>query len=66
MPPDPAGWCHWSLISTAADDIQNVIGMSVVGSDFDRLKRYNIEELRQGPNKQPTDPEVLPAIIEST
>lgn len=23
--------------------------MSVVGPDFDKLKRYNIEELRQGP-----------------
>ncbi|KAJ4990749.1 THUMP domain-containing protein [Stagonosporopsis vannaccii] len=28
---------------------KNIIGMSVVGSDFDKLKRYNIEELRQGP-----------------
>ncbi|KAF3005147.1 hypothetical protein E8E13_010449 [Curvularia kusanoi] len=28
---------------------KNIIGMSVVGPDFDKLKRYNIEELRQGP-----------------
>lgn len=26
---------------------QNVIGMSVVGPDFEKLKRYNLEELRQ-------------------
>ncbi|EUC49684.1 hypothetical protein COCMIDRAFT_83839 [Bipolaris oryzae ATCC 44560] len=26
---------------------QNVIGMSVVGPDFEKLKRFNIEELRQ-------------------
>lgn len=26
---------------------QNIIGMSVVGPDFEKLKRYNIEELRQ-------------------
>lgn len=68
MPPDPAGWCHWrtSLILTAADEIQNVIGMSVVGPDFDKLKRYNIEELRQGSSEQPTEPGVHPATTEST
>jgi tRNA acetyltransferase TAN1 len=68
MPPDPAGRCHWmtSLILTAADEIQNIIGMSVVGPDFEKLKRYNIEELRQGPSEQPTDPEVPPATTEST
>jgi hypothetical protein len=32
-----------------ANDLQNIIGMSVVGSDFDQLKRYNIEELGQAP-----------------
>ncbi|KAK1917157.1 hypothetical protein P3342_012002 [Pyrenophora teres f. teres] len=26
---------------------KNVLGMSVVGRDFDTLKRYNIDELRQ-------------------
>ncbi len=25
--------------------VQNVCGMSVVGSDFDRLKRYNLAEI---------------------
>jgi hypothetical protein len=68
IPPDPAGWCYWrtSLILTAADEIQNIIGMSVVGPDFDRLKRYNIEELRQGPSEHSTDPEVPPATTKST
>lgn len=28
--------------------------MSVVGSDFEQLKRYNIEELRQGPSASET------------
>jgi hypothetical protein len=31
---------------TGADKEQNVIGMSVVGSDFEKLKRFNLEELR--------------------
>lgn len=51
---------------TGADKIQNIIGMSVVGPDFDKLKRYNIEELRQGPYEQPTKPELPPATTEST
>ena len=34
-------------ILTAAYNQQNVIGMSVVGPDFEELKRFNIEELRQ-------------------
>jgi tRNA acetyltransferase TAN1 len=25
--------------------MQNVVGMSVVGSDYDKLKRYNLAEL---------------------
>lgn len=54
------------MILTAADEIQNIIGMSVVGPDFDRLKRYNIEELRQGPSEHSTDPEVPPATTKST
>jgi tRNA acetyltransferase TAN1 len=51
---------------------QNVIGMSVVGSDFDKLKRYNIEELRQGPAEGASDavaqaPAPAPAVsVEST
>ncbi|KAF3047200.1 hypothetical protein E8E11_002126 [Didymella keratinophila] len=45
---------------------KNVIGMSVVGPDFDKLKRYNIEELRQGSSEQPTEPGVHPATTEST
>jgi tRNA acetyltransferase TAN1 len=32
---------------TAAYTRQNVLGMSVVGPDFEKLKRFNIEELRQ-------------------
>jgi tRNA acetyltransferase TAN1 len=32
---------------TAAYTRQNVVGMSVVGPDFEKLKRFNIEELRQ-------------------
>ena len=39
-----------SAILTAADRLQNIVGMSVVGPDYDKLKRYNIEELRQGPS----------------
>jgi tRNA acetyltransferase TAN1 len=34
-------------ILTAADTRQNVVGMSVVGPDFEKLKRFNLEELRQ-------------------
>ncbi|XPS68652.1 hypothetical protein M3J09_000937 [Ascochyta lentis] len=34
---------------------KNVIGMSVVGPDFDKLKRYNIEELRQGLSASTTE-----------
>jgi tRNA acetyltransferase TAN1 len=34
---------------TAADTRQNVVGMSVVGPDFEKLKRFNLEELRQTP-----------------
>ncbi len=34
-------------MSTSANNQQNVVGMSVVGSDFEELKRFNIEELRQ-------------------
>jgi tRNA acetyltransferase TAN1 len=36
-------------ILTAADMRQNVVGMSVVGPDFEKLKRFNLEELRQIP-----------------
>lgn len=32
---------------TANYSQQNVIGMSVVGPDYEKLKRFNIEELRQ-------------------
>lgn len=39
--------------------------MSVVGPDFDRLKRYNIEELRQGPSESLETP-ALAASTEST
>ncbi|OSS46429.1 hypothetical protein B5807_08476 [Epicoccum nigrum] len=53
---------------------KNVIGMSVVGPDFDKLKRYNIEELRQGPAEGAPDatapapaPAPAPAVsVEST
>ncbi|KAJ4344994.1 hypothetical protein N0V95_006031 [Ascochyta clinopodiicola] len=34
---------------------KNIIGMSVVGPDFDKLKRYNIEELRQTPSASATE-----------
>jgi tRNA acetyltransferase TAN1 len=34
-------------ILTATHTQQNVLGMSVVGPDFEKLKRFNIEELRQ-------------------
>jgi tRNA acetyltransferase TAN1 len=33
-------------ILTGADTRQNVVGMSVVGPDFEKLKRFNLEELR--------------------
>jgi hypothetical protein len=33
--------------SSYADNTQNIAGMSVVGADFDKLKRFNIEELSQ-------------------
>lgn len=28
-----------------ADSMQNMCGMSVVGGDYDKLKRYNLSEL---------------------
>jgi tRNA acetyltransferase TAN1 len=34
-------------ILTVAYIRQNVLGMSVVGPDFEKLRRFNIEELRQ-------------------
>ena len=36
-----------SPILICADTQQNVVGMSVVGSDFEKLKRFNLDELRQ-------------------
>ena len=50
----------------AADKFQNIIGMSVVGPDFDKLKRYNIEELRQGPSGDATEAPTQTASTEST
>ncbi|KZM24988.1 uncharacterized protein EKO05_0009485 [Ascochyta rabiei] len=43
---------------------KNIIGMSVVGSDFDKLKRYNIEELRQTPSASATEVPAPAAPIE--
>lgn len=54
------------MVLTGADKIQNIIGMSVVGPDYDKLKRYNIEELRQGPSEQATEAQVPPASTENT
>lgn len=34
-------------ILTYAYVSQNVVGLSVVGPDFEKLKRFNLEELRQ-------------------
>lgn len=44
--------------------IQNVLGMSVVGPDFEQLKRYNIEELRGTESKPQDEPKVPIAIKE--
>jgi hypothetical protein len=52
-------------ILTAADKCQNIIGMSVVGPDFDTLKRYNIEELRQTPSTKETEVPVSTTSAES-
>ncbi|OAL46192.1 hypothetical protein IQ07DRAFT_590946 [Pyrenochaeta sp. DS3sAY3a] len=39
---------------------QNVIGMSVVGPDFEKLKRFNLEELRQPvPTTEPKPKETI-------
>lgn len=50
-------------ILTATDTLQNVVGMSVVGPDFEKLKRFNIEELRQTPTaaeeKMPTPLKII-------
>ena len=35
------------ILTASTHTQQNVLGMSVVGPDFDKLKRFNIEELRQ-------------------
>jgi len=37
-------------ILAVADTSQNVVGMSVVGPDFEKLKRFNLDELRQTPH----------------
>jgi hypothetical protein len=39
--------------------------MSVVGPDFDTLKRYNIEELRQTPSTKETEVPVSTTSAES-
>jgi len=39
--------------------------MGVVGSDFEKLKRYNIEELRQGPAASETEAQAPVAPTES-
>lgn len=38
---------RYTPILTGADTRQNVVGMSVVGHDFEKLKRFNLEELQQ-------------------
>jgi hypothetical protein len=38
---------RYTPILTGADTRQNVVGMSVVGPDFEKLKRFNLEELQQ-------------------
>ncbi|KAL6709431.1 hypothetical protein ACN47E_001366 [Coniothyrium glycines] len=43
---------------------KNVVGMSVVGPDFEQLKRFNIDELRQLPTTNThLEDEVPPAIV---
>lgn len=39
-----------ALVRSDADEQQNVVGMSVVGSDFEKLKRFNLAELRDACN----------------
>jgi hypothetical protein len=43
----------WHICYSDLDSLltcaQNVVGMSVVGPDFEKLKRFNLEELRQIP-----------------
>ncbi|KAL2222932.1 THUMP domain protein [Thermoascus aurantiacus ATCC 26904] len=45
---------HYDLI-ILVDVVQNVIGMSVVGSDYDQLKRFNLAEL-YSPTPKPQGP----------
>lgn len=33
------------MTDAAADNAQNLMGMSVVESDYDKLKRYNLAEI---------------------
>jgi tRNA acetyltransferase TAN1 len=33
------------MTNAAADNCQNLMGMSVVESDYDKLKRYNLAEI---------------------
>jgi len=51
-------------ILTAADTLQNVVGMSVVGPDFEKLKRFNIEELRQTPTAAEEKPPAPIKVVE--
>jgi tRNA acetyltransferase TAN1 len=41
---------------TSPDVQQNVVGMSVVGPDFEKLKRFNLEELRAPPSQEKPAP----------
>lgn len=44
-------------LSDWANHYQNVIGMSVVGSDYDKLKRFNLAEIYDpAPKPQPSNP----------
>jgi tRNA acetyltransferase TAN1 len=43
-PEHPVDLKNYDLV-ILVDVVQNVVGMSVVGSDYDKLKRYNLAEL---------------------
>lgn len=61
MIPDLPRDCTIFPFDRSIYNLQNVLGMSVVGPEFEKLKRFNIEELRQplptdGSEEKPTLP----------
>ena len=53
----PAPTCQSARLTGHHSFPQNIIGMAVVGSDYDRLKRFNLSELYAPTSKAPREAE---------